>query len=35
MIAIRYRIEALMDDAPSVAYAMPPVVAQRDPEPAR
>jgi heme exporter protein C len=35
MVAIRYRIEALMDEAPSVAYAMPPVVAQREPEPAR
>jgi heme exporter protein C len=35
MIAIRYRIETLLDYAPSVAAAPAPVVAQRDPEPAR
>jgi heme exporter protein C len=35
MIAIRYRIETLMDEAPSVAFAPAPVVSQREPEPAR
>jgi heme exporter protein C len=35
MIAIRYRIEVLLDEAPSPAMAPAPVVAQREPEPAR
>jgi heme exporter protein C len=35
MIAIRYRIETLLDYAPSVVTAPAPVVAQREPEPAR
>jgi heme exporter protein C len=35
LIAIRYRIETILDGAPSVAGAPAPVVAQREPEPAR
>jgi hypothetical protein len=35
MIAIRYRIEVLMDEAPSAIMATSPVLAQREPEPAR
>ena len=35
MIAIRYRIEVLLDEAPSPVMAPAPVVAQREPEPAR
>jgi heme exporter protein C len=35
MIAIRYRIEVLLDEAPSPAMAPVQVVAQREPEPAR
>jgi heme exporter protein C len=35
MTAIRYRIETLLDEAPHVAVAPAPVVAQREPEPAR
>jgi heme exporter protein C len=35
MVAIRYRIEALLDEAPAPAGAPAPVIAQREPEPAR
>ncbi len=35
MIAIRHRIETLLDEAPAVAVAPAPVIAQREPEPAR
>ena len=35
MIGIRYRIEVLLDEAPSPAMAPAPLVAQREPEPAR
>jgi heme exporter protein C len=35
MIAIRYRIEVLLDEAPSPVMAPAPLVAQREPEPAR
>jgi heme exporter protein C len=35
MVAIRYRIETLMDEAPSAAGALAPVIAQPEPEPAR
>jgi heme exporter protein C len=35
MTAIRYRIETLLDEAPAVAVAPAPVIAQREPEPAR
>ncbi len=35
MVAIRYRIETLMDEAPALAGASAPVLAQREPEPAR
>ncbi len=35
MIAIRYRIETLMDEAPSPASASVPVIAKHEPEPAR
>jgi heme exporter protein C len=35
MIAIRYRIEVLMDEAPSPVMAPAAVIAQREPEPAR
>jgi heme exporter protein C len=33
MIAIRYRIEVLLDEAPSFAIVPAPLVAQREPEP--
>jgi heme exporter protein C len=33
MIAIRYRIEVLLDEAPSFARVPAPLVAQREPEP--
>ena len=35
MIAIRYRIETLLDEASSLAHVPAPVVAQREPDPAR
>lgn len=35
MIGIRYRIEVLLDEAPSPAMVPAPLVAQREPEPAR
>ncbi len=35
MVAIRYRIETLMDEAPSAADASVSVIAQREPDPAR
>jgi hypothetical protein len=35
MVAIRYRIETLMDQAPSPAGAAAPLLAQREPEPVR
>lgn len=35
MVAIRYRIETLMDEAPSMASASVPVIAKHEPEPAR
>jgi hypothetical protein len=35
MIAIRYRIEVLLDETPSPVMAPAPMVAQREPEPAR
>jgi heme exporter protein C len=35
MVGIRYRIEMLLDEAPAAAGAPAPVIAQREPEPAR
>jgi heme exporter protein C len=35
MVAIRYRIETLMDEAPSAAGVSLPSIAQHEPEPAR
>jgi heme exporter protein C len=35
MVAIRYRIETLMDEAPSIATAPAPVIAKHEAEPAR
>jgi heme exporter protein C len=35
MVAIRYRIEMLLDEAPSMAAASVPVIAKHEPEPAR
>jgi heme exporter protein C len=35
MVAIRYRIETLVDEAPSMADASVPILAKHEPEPAR
>jgi heme exporter protein C len=35
LVAIRYRIETLMDEAPEIDAVVAPVVAQPEPEPAR